>query len=388
MHTHETWSTGKSLSAAVTKATTHGMKSTQRDVGIAKYDRLMRVGGLRLEGVEWRSPMVPPFRVVGFPWIARDGVYRRMPLKPSHPLPEAVDALANCTAGGQIAFRTNSGRLAIAVHLAGPSTMDHMPATGQSGFDCYVNGRYLSTTRVRPSLKKYAHLFFDLPRGEMRTVTLNFPLYQGVKKMLLALDTSARLLPPPPFENDRSIVIYGTSITQGGCASRPGMAWTNLLSRRLNRPIINLGFSGSGRGEPEVAHVMAEISDPALLVLDYEGNAGDSIRKSLIPFIRILRGVHPRVPILVVTCCPFARENFKPEERPARLGRRDFQRDTVRKLRAKGDRHLFFHDGSTILGTNDWEEFAVDGVHPTDFGFHRIAGALTPVFRRILKARR
>ncbi len=366
------------------------MKSAQRDVGIAKYDRLMRVGGLQLEGIEWRSPMEPPFRLVGFPWIARDGIYRRMPLKPSHPIPEAVDALANCTAGGQVSFRTDSGRLAIVVHLAGPSTMDHMPATGQSGFDCYVNRRYLSTTRMRPSRRRYAHLFFDLPNGEMRSVNLNFPLYQGVKKVLLGLNADARLLPPPPFENDRPIVIYGTSITQGGCASRPGMAWTNILSRRLNRPMINLGFSGSGRGEPEVARVIAGIPDPALLVLDYEGNAGspETLRKTFPIFLRILRQAHPRVPILAVSCVCFARELWHPTEFRNRRANRDFQRDTVRKLGTKGDRLLFFHDGTTLLGTDDWEEFAVDGVHPSDFGFHRIADALTPVFRRILGAKR
>jgi len=361
-----------------------------RDVGIAKHDRLMRVGGLRLEGVEWRSPLEPPFRLAGFPWIARDGVYRRMPLKPAHPLPKAVDDLANCTAGGQIAFRTDSGRLAIIVQLAGPSTMDHMPATGQSGFDCYLGSpfrqRYLGTTRMRPGRRRYAHLFFDLPRDEMRAVTLNFPLYQGVKSVLLGLDSGARLLPPPPFEDARPIVIYGTSITQGGCASRPGMAWTNILSRRLNRPVVNLGFSGSGRGEPEVARVIAEIPDPALLVLDYEANAGtlESLRKTFPVFLRILRRAHPRAPILVISRCPFAIENFKPEATRARLAGRDFERDVIRQLRAKGDRRLFFHDGSTILGADDWEEFAVDGVHPTDFGFHRIANALTPVFQRIL----
>lgn len=370
------------------------MKPRQRDVGIAKYDRLMRVGGLHLEGIEWRSPKEPPFRLVGFPWIARDDVYRRMPLKPSHPLPEAVDALANCTAGGQIGFRTDSGRLAIAVHLAGPSTMDHMPATGQSGFDGYVGlpfrQRYLATTRMAPSRRQYAHLLFDLPSGELRSVTLNFPLYQGVKKVLVGLDAGARLLPPPPFEDERPIVIYGTSITQGGCASRPGMAWTNILSRRLNRPVVNLGFSGSGRGEPEVARVIAEIPDPAMFVLDYEANAGalKMLRKSFPVFLRILRRTHPRVPILVITKNRYAIENFSPEARRARLANRDFQRNVVRTLHAKGDRHLFFHDGSTVLGADDWEEFAVDGVHPTDFGFSRIAGALLPTFRSILGAKR
>jgi lysophospholipase L1-like esterase len=366
------------------------MKSSPRprDVGITKYDRLMRVHGPDLEGLEWHSPNRAPFRLSGFAWFAQDGVYRRMPVRPSHRLPEAVDALANCTAGGQIAFRTDSGRLAVLVHLAGPATMDHMPATGQCGFDCYLEGRYMATARLRPARRRYAHLLFSLPRGTKREVTLNFPLYQGVRKVFVGLDAGARVLPPPTWEDDRPVVVYGTSITQGGCASRPGMAWTNVLSRRLNRPFVNLGFSGSGRGEPEVARVMAEIPDPALLVLDYEGNAGESVRPTLPPFLRILRAAHPRAPILVISRTRFAREVFHPEKLRQHFARRDFQRDLVRKLRAKGDRRLFFQDGSAILGKEDWEEFAVDGVHPSDLGFLRIANALTPVFRRALGGQR
>ena len=195
-------------------------------------------------------------------------------------LPAAVDALANHTAGAQIGFRSDSARVSVRVKLAGPADMDHMPATGQCGFDCYVrpdrgdsasiSGRRDTTTGRPPTNARCS----TMRAPALRNFTLNFPLYQGVEEVSVGLDAGAQVLPPPPFALDRPVVAYGTSITQGGCASRPGMAWTNILSRRLNVEFINLGFSGSGRGEPEVAATIAEIPNPACFILDYEANAG------------------------------------------------------------------------------------------------------------------
>ncbi len=337
----------------------------------------------------WHLPSASPFALAGFAWFAVDRRYRRLPLQPSHPLPEAVDGLANNTAGGQIRFQTDSTHIAVRVRLTNANNMDHMPSTGQNGFDCYVGPvgaqRYFTTSRMTQGNPEYTWTVFTAGEPTLRNFTLNFPLYQGVEEVLVGLTPDARILSPLPFRDSRPVVVYGTSITQGGCACRPGMVYTNILSRRLNREFINLGFSGSGKGEPEVAHVIAGIPNPACLVLDYEANcvSTELFTTTLPEFIRILRDAHPSVPILVVSQIRFSYEAIDNTSRQTRLARRQMQIDTVDLLRKAGDNRVFFFDGGAMLG-DDFDECTVDGVHATDLGFLRMANSLEPVLRALL----
>ena len=340
------------------------------------------------EQVIWHHPARPPFRLSGFAWYQQDRVYRRLPVKPAEPLPQAVDALANNTSGGQVSFTTNSRMLKLNVELAGAAMFDHMAPTGVCGFDVYIGqpGRqhFGGVTRFNLSQSAYEAFLFQNLKPSWRTVTINFPLYQGVRKLRIGLEPSARIKAPPPFAHSHPVVIYGTSITQGGCASRPGMAYTSILSRRLNVELINLGFSGSGQAEPEVARMMASIPNPALLAVDCEANCSDAILRGRLPkFIGILRAAHPKTPILLISRIRFARDLMDPNHERQRKKRQVFQRQLVEQMRRKGDRHIHFIDGLTLLGA-DGEECTVDGVHATDLGFFRIAGVLEPVIRRLL----
>lgn len=342
-------------------------------------------------GWQWRLPSLPPFRLAGFAWFEQDHVYRRLPVKPPWPIRPEVDALADCTAGGQVQFRTDSPRLAVRVVLAGPPDLYHMPATGQCGFDCYVGPPgamcYLGTAKFDRTCSTYEHVFFAQAAPEMRCITLNFPLYQGVRSVEIGIAPDVQLLPPPPYEDARPIIVYGTSIDQGGCASRPGMAFTNILSRQLNRPVINLGFNSNGRGEPELARLIGLIPAPALIVLNYEANAcwDGILERTLTPFIAILRESHPHAPILVLSRTPKAREMLDRSEHAGRLERLEFQRRTVRRRFEQGDARTHFLSGEVLWG-EDGVECTVDGEHPTDLGFARMASCLDPIVRRILAA--
>jgi hypothetical protein len=358
------------------------MKIEQIDKNMAKS----RKAGPEMK---WHSPMDYPFRLSGFPWISKDKLYRRLPLNPSYKIPETVDILANHTAGGQIGFRTDSMKLAVRVRLSDISIMDHMASTGQGGFDCYIgepkNTVFCGTTRFDPQKPEYECLLFEMKENKMRNIILNFPLYMGVNEVLVGLDEDAAVEPPPPYSFDKPVVFYGTSITQGGCASRPGMAYTNIIGRRLNVECINLGFSGSGKGEPELAHLIAEIENPACIVLDYEANAGSGLlEKTLQAFIHILRKKHTNVPIIVVSKIRFAKESFIENILKEREDLKSFQQVLVGELRESGDKHIHFVDGSVLLGEN-FDECTVDGVHPTDLGFMRIADNLTPIIADILR---
>ncbi len=337
----------------------------------------------------WRRPDTAPFRLAGFPWYEQERLFRRLPVVEPGRLPEGVDNLANQTAGGQVAFRSDSTSVAVKVELLGPADMDHMPPTGQCGFDLYIGEpgeqRFCNVVRYDKNLAEYEAVLFEHPDTEKRSFTLNFPLYQGVKRLEIRLAQDAAVEAPAPWSADGSVVIYGTSITQGGCASRPGMAYTNILSRAMNVEFVNLGFSGNGTGGAEVIEFVAAVPNPRLFVLDYEANAGwhENMGKTLPEAVRIIRLQHPEVPILVVSRIAYAMDLTHADQLAEREACRDMQAHLVADHRAQGDTRIHFLDGSSVLG-EDFDECTVDGVHPNDLGFMRMARALEPVLRELI----
>ncbi|MCZ7646867.1 MAG: SGNH/GDSL hydrolase family protein [Planctomycetota bacterium] len=360
-----------------------------RKIEIEKLDKAMAAGGQGAGELTWRAPDTAPFELTGFPWHARDRVYRRLPVKPAHPIREPVDNLAWCTAGGQIRFASDSPRVSVRVQLRAPAGMVHMPATGQCGFDLYVGPPeavwYGNTTKYPIREDRYEIELFKHADRAMRAFTLYFPLYQGVQSVELGLEPGARLEAPPARAREGRVVVYGTSITQGGCASRPGMCYTNILSRALNLDFVNLGFSGNGKGEPELARLILEIEKPILYILDYEANTDlDGLKATLDPFIRILRETRPALPILALSRIPFAADRIHADRAQARIERRDFISATVARLKREGDANLHFLDGGELLAVGGYEG-TVDGVHPTDLGFWSMAQALEPVVRKLAR---
>lgn len=343
------------------------------------------------EQLQWYSPLEAPFHIAGFPWLVQDGIYRRLPLASGAVLPPAVDTLAYCTAGGQIRFRTNSSRLVIRVRLAGPANMHHMPPTGQCGVDCYIGEpgeqSFIATAKFKSTESEYESQLYQWDTKKDVAVTLNLPLYQGVEEVWIGVDKDAVISEAPAYVSSRPVIIYGTSITQGGCASRPGMAYSNILSRMIPVEFVNLGFSGNGKGEPELAQIMSEIDDPALFILDYEGNTGaaDNIARTLPTFIQILRERHSEVPILVASRIRTAEDQFYMERRELHNRRRLIQFENVEQRRTEGDHNIHFFDGSKMLGNEFVNDCTVDGTHPTDLGFLRMAQSLAPVIKPLLR---
>ncbi len=369
------------------------VKKSTKAMDISKFDKNMAIKKADKNGLVWHMPYEKPFKLAGFYWFDQDKVYRRLPVKPAFPLPESVDELAWCTAGGQVKFRTDSGKITMKVKLRDDSGMDHMAQTGMSGFDLYVGkpGKetFYSVTRFQCGDTEFTYELFNCDVRKLRDFTINFPLYKGVNEVMIGLQADAKIEEPPPYRTEKPVVFYGTSITQGGCASRPGSCSTNILSRRLNMPFINLGFSGSGRGEPDVARNIALIEKPALLVLDYEANSLDyeTFEKTLPEFISILRTAHKKVPMLVISKNRYGQEALDCGDKHAGKTIREkcktMQRKLVKKLKKEGDKNIYFLDGSKLLGKDYWE-CTVDNCHPTDLGFFRMADGIEPVIKKIL----
>jgi hypothetical protein len=216
---------------------------------------------------------------------------------------------------------------------------------------------------------------------EWRTYRLYMPLFYAVERMELGLPPGAGLESVPASEA-KPIVVYGTSIVHGHAASRPGMVWTSILGRRLERPVINLGFSGSARMEPDLGGIIAEL-DAALFVIDPLPNMSrETVEQNAEPFLRHLLAAHPRTPILLVEDRAHAQEWLYPAMRRDREAKRAAFRALYDRLRAGGAVNLAYTEGDPLLG--DDSEATVDGSHPTDLGFVRYADCLQPIVTALL----
>jgi hypothetical protein len=264
--------------------------------------------------------------------------------------------------------------------------MPHMPATGVSGLDLYARrGRggwhWLGSGRPVQFPVSDAVLVNDLPPGPERECLLYLPLYSSVEQVELGVPAAAELIPVPP-PSAKPVVFYGTSIVQGGCASRPGMVHTAILGRWLNVSVINLGFSGNGQMEPEIAALLAEL-DPAVYVLDALPNMTLAwVRERAEAFLLALRRAHPATPILLVGQARFCNLPFFPGSAPELAAKDREFRSVVRRLERAGQAGFSWLPGQALWGSDG--EATVDGIHPTDLGFLRMAQALRQPLRRLL----
>ena len=359
-----------------------------RDFDIVRYDGNMADGLTDGRDVVWRDMTVAPFRLSGLPFRKPGAVLRRLPELAAGTIPEAVDMLAWHTSGATLGFKTDSDRICLRVKLACSKVMDHMTAIGSGGFDLYMGPPerriFCASTRFPANAAEYSVILIkDIPAAGMREYLLDFPLYSNVAALEVGLTPGAKLAAPTPWSSDKKVVVYGTSITQGGCASRPGMCMANMLSRRWNMEVVNLGFSGSGKGEPEVMELVSSVPDPALFVLDYVVNAGlKGFRETLPGAVDIIRLRHPLVPVALLTPMHLCRELWNPKRAEEFREICAVMRDEAERRRNAGDQNVHYVDGT--VDAPDWHEFMVDGVHLTDLGFYMQTQKVAPQLEKLL----
>ena len=316
----------------------------------------------------------------------RHHAYDRLPARAKEVVEPGVWSLSEDSAGMVVRFVTNANTFKARWSLRGSQlSMAHMPATGVSGLDLYIrDGDEFRWAGVgRPSRQNGAEDSFVLfPTNEPREYMLYLPLYNGVESLEIGIEKDEFIAPAPerPSDKRKPIVFYGTSITQGACASRAGATHSAILGRWLDRPIVNLGFSGMGKMFPEFVGLLADI-DAACYVIDCGPNMGpDLMQERATDFLTNLRAAKPNTPIVVV-------ESMYPRQAAYHTSRQDYpyRNAILRKAYEglanhgepwhyiKGD-DLYGHDG----------EGTVDGVHATDLGFMRMAEEFLPVLREAL----
>ncbi len=332
-------------------------------------------------------------KIYGLYWFNEDKRYHRLSKNLDEVLPQlegSVDVLAGNSSGGIIAFYSNTNILKIKVKLSFKFHMGHMPYTGQAGFDLYIGDTYQNMNFYRTSnfdfsKNEYEFTFFNHKtlNKNNKLYVLNFPLYATVEEVLIGVNPISNVYPCNDLFNDNGkIVFYGTSITQGGCASRPGMSYTQILSRKLGIECLNYGFSGNGKGHIEIAQALSEIKNVKMFVLDYEANATfDRLKATLDNFVKCLRKEYPNVPIVIMSKIQMYLEFHDDDYCKNEKKIRNYQKNYVKKA---NDENLYYIDGSKVFGKTNISEKTVDGCHPTDYGFISMAEYLYPIINKIL----
>jgi hypothetical protein len=339
---------------------------------------------LELDGVplHFRPANSAPFALTGFPWLKTERHLCRLPQQTIPLANEGIQELAWHTSGGILHFRTDSSTIAIDTTLRSGLDMSHMPRSGSGGFDLF-EGRGVDSTFRANVLHEHGQtqvraLFCRGLERTMREWKIYLPLYNGVQHLAIGLDLDGQVEAASPLQQTKPILFYGSSITQGGCASRPGNAYPAIVARRLDAHLINWGFSGSGRGEPVMAQTIAGL-DLGVFVFDYDHNAPtpEHLEKTHALFFHTIRKAQPKLPVVFVS-----RPDFY--NNPDCHQRRQIIRATYDAACAIGDQNVYFVDGETLFGETERDLCTVDGCHPNDIGFLRMADGITPVVKAAL----
>lgn len=328
--------------------------------------------------VVWHD--VRAWSVSGRGWSDTERYFDRLPARAKGVVRDAVWNLSRHSAGMSIEFVTDAATISVRYALLSEAVaMPHMPATGVSGLDLYARDgdRWRWGAVFKPSAQHNEGEIISDVDTSGRHWRLYLPLYNGVDSLEIGVAEGATLAPVPPA-GEKPIVFYGTSILHGACASRPGMAWPSIVGRRLDRPTINLGFSGNGRMEPEVAALLAEL-DGAAFVIDAAPNMDEAmIRERAAPLVRTVRAARPDTPIVLVEDRNYGYAWLRPPARKRNATNQAALREVYRALLDEGVGGLLYVPAPALLG-DDPEETMTDGSHPSDLGMARYADALTPV---------
>ena len=330
-----------------------------------------------------------PFDIYGL-YRPKEYAFCRMPSSVAKAVSPGVFAIHRNAAGGRVRFATDSRYVAIRCALSNIARFPHMPLTGTAGMDIYIDDAVTGATR-------YAHTFvppYDVQDGyssildfrtrRMRYVTIHLPLYTTLDALYIGLQKDAKVEHGLPYRPLAPVVYYGSSITQGGCASRAGNAYPNVVTQRTGIDHINLGFSGNAKGEQAMADYIASL-DMSAFVCDYDHNAPpnapgvDHLRKTHEPLYRTVREKHPTLPYIMLS-----RPDVDNGPYPDVLERRNVIYETYRKAVAEGDKNVYFIDGERLMSGPYVNMALVDNCHPTDLGFALMADTVTDVLLRAL----
>ncbi len=342
------------------------------------------------DGLTWHD--VTTWGVEGrmLPEQPREHWFDRLPLAAKQTVTKSVWSLSQNSSGMLVRFRTNARAIHVHYQLTKSTlALPHMPATGVSGVDLYArddDGRWRWVQATKPTATEVKVKLVDGLRPAQdksgREFAAYLPLYNGVKWIRIGVPEASQLEGLAP--RGRPLVFYGTSITQGACASRPGMVHTALLGRWLERPVVNLGFSGNGKMHAAVGDFMAQIDAAAYIIDCLPNMSPDLVRQRCVPLVQQLRSAQPETPIVLVEDRRFTNAWILPAKQDFHDRNHAALRHAWEKLLSEDPKNLFYIDGDTLYGNDS--EGATDASHANDLGFMRQAESFLPILRQALAA--
>ena len=353
----------------------------RKDIG--EIDENLKVSGEICEpDLQWYDCRQAPFQLYGL-YRPQEGTFKRLPDQVAAETSEGVAALYQNTAGGRLRFSTTSNYVAIRAEMPAICRFSHMPLCGTSGFDLYLeeDGKSSFVNIFRPPIDMengYQAICY-FPDNRKRSLTINFPLYNDVDNLWIGLQKDAFVGEGPAYRLQKPVLYYGSSITQGGCATRPGNSYEAILSRRFNWDYLNFGFSGNARAEAGLIRYLASL-DSSVFVCDYDHNAPtvEHLEETHLQMYEIIREAKPDLPIILVS-----KPNFDPDSREDAL-RRNVIVTTYQRALVNGDQQIYFVDGQSLFQGYERDCCTVDTVHPNDLGFVRMAEALGIVLEKLI----
>ncbi|MCA1964263.1 MAG: SGNH/GDSL hydrolase family protein [Prosthecobacter sp.] len=356
----------------------------QKAPDVSKLDPAMGVNQKAADDLEWHDVTTWGLEGRILPDQPRKSWFDRLPADAEGRVTSNVWNLSRDSAGMVARFTTDATAIHVHYKLNKPNLgMPHMPATGVSGVDLYArdkDGQWKWVQVTKPAAQEVkAEIIKGLAPGE-REYAAYLPLYNGVQFLKIGVAKGAKFKGLPPRE--KPIVFYGTSITHGACASRPGMVHTGILGRRLDRPVVNLGFSGNGKMDEAVGHYLTQL-DAACYVIDCLPNMNAAlVTERCIPLVHQLRAAKPGTPIVLVEDRRFTNDWITPEKQRFHTENHAALRAAYDTLVKEGVKNLHYIPGDHLYG--DDTEGATDASHASDLGFMRQAEIFEPVLRKAL----
>ncbi len=325
-----------------------------------------------------------PFKVYGLYNYKNETVFKRMPDNIAQTVSEGVGTLNYNTTGGRVRFKTTSRYVAIKAIMQSVTVLPHMTLAGTSGFDLYINNdgksTYYKTFMPLVGMEEgYESIIYFNDNAE-RDLTINFPLYSNVSDLYIGLQETAILKNGGNYKYKNPVLYYGSSITQGGCASRPGNSYQAIISRMLDCDYINLGFSGNAKGEEKIVDYMSGLN-MSVFVCDYDHNA-PSVEHLINTHERIykrFREKNPELPIIIIS-----KPDFNPYEFDD-IQRRNVIYSTYINAINNGDKNVYYIDGESLFKDEGRDSCTVDGCHPNDLGFMRMAETIGYIIKKVIK---
>ena len=341
-------------------------------MGVQKYDKNFQTG--KAKSIDDLQEYVIPnekFSLYGVRYDYESGCFCRIPNTIAKTVSEGVEYFAKNTAGGRLRFSTDSSVLILEVTYRVLELMQHMPITGSGSFSLFEETdegeRFVVNFSPIPQEETGFTASVNLQGDKLRNYILYFPLYNDVKTLKIKLEKSAQVGKGKQYKAVKPILYYGSSITQGGCASRPDTCYQALIAKRNNIDYINMGFSGNAKAEIEMVDYLASL-ECSLFVCDYDHNAptAEYLQATHFRLYKTYRAKRPDVPILFIT---------KPNIQTDIEGdlRWKIIRETYKKAKKFGDKNVYFLSGKSFFAGKDCSPFTVDCAHPTDYGFYKMA---------------